>query len=182
MIKFNYSNEVKKEMKRVLSFLSKGSFLILIILAIYFLANDPWRTEYKQGSVLAINYNSLPNKVVNDKTITFFGQLTAYAPTCKGCSGITASGYDVRDGNIYYNDAKYGKLRIVAADPKIPLGTVVKISAHQLYDYTFMAIVLDRGSAIKGELFDLLFESEEGLNETVGRLKNVKYEILRYGW
>lgn len=183
MIKFNYLNEVKKEMKRVLSFWCKLSCLVLIFLSIYFFLNDPWRAKYKQVQVLANNYNSIPNKVISDdNTIIFYGQLTAYTSTCKGCIGFTKSGYDVRDGNIHYYDAEYGKLRIVAADSMIPLGSIVKITAHQLYDYTFMAIVLDRGKAINGDLLDLLFENEEEINKTMGRLNNVRYEILRCGW
>ncbi len=169
-------------MKRVLSFWCKLSLLALIFSVLYFFVNDPWRKDYQQATILAIDYNSIPYKVINEDSLnTFYGQLTAYAPTCKGCSGITKSGYDVRHGNIYYYDLEYGKVRIVAADPKIPLGTIVKITSNY-FDYPFLAIVLDRGQAIKGDIFDLLFENDERLSEDIGRLKNVKYEILRYSW
>ena len=37
---------------------------------------------------------------------TYNGPMTAYGPDCVGCIGITASGYNVLDGNIFYNDRK----------------------------------------------------------------------------
>ena len=117
---------------------------------------------------------------------TYIGSLTGYGPDCKGCSGITASSYDVSN-TITYNDSEYGEIRILAA------GTLSENSTDQLELYSivrvsdipgmepFIAIVLDRGGNVgygKGTLFDLLFSSE---SEAMHKTNNVKFEILRYG-
>ena len=113
---------------------------------------------------------------------SFDGTMTAYGSDCFGCSGITASGFDIRNNNIYYQDKTFGKIRIVAADRSIPFGTVVRINGLKIYDEPILAVVLDRGSVIKGKLMDLAFGSEnDELVRKVGR-SNVKYDILRYGW
>lgn len=113
---------------------------------------------------------------------SYDGMMTAYGADCYGCSGITASGYDIRDNNIYYQDEKFGKIRIVAADRSVPFGTVVRISGVKIYEEPFLAVVLDRGYAIKGKIMDLAFgfQDEEDVKK-VGR-SEVLYEILRYGW
>ena len=112
---------------------------------------------------------------------TYTGNITAYGPDCKGCSGITASGYNVRNDNIYYNDKEYGKIRIVAMDKKIPFGTIIRIK--EISKEPIVAIVLDRGSAIgfsKKVYIDLLYESEKE-TLTFGK-KKATFEILRYGF
>lgn len=117
---------------------------------------------------------------------TFTGEVTAYGPDCKNCSGmVRCKPYqDVRNGNIYYNDdADYKNLRIVAADSSMPCGTIVKISGlvkgKDIIEEPIIAIVLDRGSAIKGNILDLLFESEEEAFP-IGR-QSVKIDVLRWG-
>ena len=110
----------------------------------------------------------------------FYGELTGYGPDCIGCIGITSCNPypDVRNGNILYKDKKYGNVRILAADKKYDCGTIIEIE-HDVFEKPITAIVLDRGSAIKGNLFDLLYESEKG---SLGRTKDVKYSVLRKGW
>ncbi|WP_341302253.1 3D domain-containing protein [Lysinibacillus sp. FSL H8-0500] len=77
---------------------------------------------------------------------------TYYGHDCRGCSGITATGINVRN-RIYFNH-----LRIVAVDPTIiPLGTIVEIQTP--YE-RFKAIAADKGGAIKGHRLDILVESE----------------------
>lgn len=142
------------------------------------------------------NYiNNKDNLVVMDKKIeiietkmtfevlnTYEGTLTAYGADCYGCSGITSSGFDLRDNNIFYEDNKFGTLRIVAADKGVPLGTVVRISNVKIYDKPIVAIVLDRGYAIKGNIMDLAFGFQDDPDvKKIGR-SNVVYETLRYGW
>lgn len=108
------------------------------------------------------------------------GIITAYGPDCKGCIGITASGYNVRN-NIYYNDKEYGKIRILAADKSLPFGTIVRIK--DLFSEPILAIVLDRGSAIgfkKKSNFDLLYKSEKDTN-SFGKRK-ATFEIIRKGY
>lgn len=131
-------------------------------------------------------YNSVPRNLVDAHAIdTFTGELTGYGPDCIGCGGyvygIRNGRQDVRNGNIYYNDGTFGEIRIVAADEKFPFGTIVRITAPRISENPIIAIVLDRGSAIKGHRLDLLYENEEA-TKVVGLQKNVKYEILRYGW
>ena len=113
---------------------------------------------------------------------TYKGNITAYGPDCKGCSGITASGYKVKN-TIYYNDKTYGKVRIVAADKSLPFGTIVRISDLSIFNEPIIAIVLDRGSAIgfnKSVYFDLLYQSEKASN-SFGKRK-ATFEILRRGY
>ena len=110
---------------------------------------------------------------------TYHGYITAYGPDCKGCSGITASGVNVKK-SIYYHDKKYGKVRVVAADKKIAFGTIVRIKYGSK---SIIAIVLDRGSAIgfnRNALFDLLYKDEKSSN-TFGK-KKATFEILRNGY
>lgn len=81
-------------------------------------------------------------------------EATAYIALCdSGCSGITATGIDVRD-SIYH-----GGDRIIAVDPSsIALGTRVEI---RLADgTTFTAQAQDTGGAIKGAKIDVLVATE----------------------
>lgn len=77
---------------------------------------------------------------------------TYYGADCRGCSGKTALGYDVR--NTIYVEG----LRVIAVDPSvIPLGSIVEVQAPY---GTFKAIAGDTGGAIKGHIVDILVESE----------------------
>lgn len=116
--------------------------------------------------------------------IQYDGTMTAYGPDCVGCSGRVSCSPrpDVRNGNIYFTDSEYGEIRIVAADKRVPCGTIVKVSGAKgnLVDSTFYAIVLDRGGVIKETLMDLLVIDEETSSD-FGRQK-VTYKVLRWGW
>lgn len=125
---------------------------------------------------------------------TFTGSLTGYGPDCYGCGGKTSTGYDLRK-NIYYEDAEYGTIRIVAADKYFPFYSIIRISNVPGMD-PFIAIVLDRGGDVgwyrnsetgeimfnsqKGTLFDLAFTTEKDPN-ILGKTNNVKFEVLRSG-
>ena len=121
----------------------------------------------------------------DEKVLAIYkGNITAYGPDCAGCTtGKTASGYNVLNGNIYYNDKEYGKLRIVASDKSLPFGTIVRIKGLDITDMPILAIVLDRGGAIgfdKKVYFDLLYKSE---NDTLSfGIKYATFEILRRGY
>ena len=135
-------------------------------------------TKKAQVNKKEVKKANIKNKVL----ATYTGNITAYGPDCKGCIGITASGYNVKN-TIYYNDKEYGKIRIVAADKSLPFGTIVKISNLSNYKSPIIAIVLDRGSAIgfnKKAYFDLLCNSERESN-SFGRRK-ATFEILRKGY
>lgn len=129
--------------------------------------------------------------VVKEETIktetsieTFTGSISGYGYDCYGCtSGRTASGYDITNGNIYYTDNTYGKIRILSGDSKYPFGTIVKIS-NFLNEGSFYAIVLDRGSDIglsKRIQFDLVYPSN-GDAKSLGIQKNVTFDIIRLGY
>ena len=113
---------------------------------------------------------------------TYYGPMTGYGPDCRGCIGITASGYNVLK-NIYYDDKEYGQVRIVAADKTLPFGTIIRIKDLNVFKDDFYAIVLDRGSAIgfnKNSYFDLLYPSEK---DTFFFGKHyATFEVLRIGF
>ena len=112
---------------------------------------------------------------------TCTGNLTGYGPDCVGCGGKTSTGYDLTQ-NIYYEDAEFGIVRIVAADKYFPFYSIIRISGVPGMD-SFLAIVLDRGGNVgfdKGTLFDLAFSTEKDPN-ILGLTRNVKFEVLRSG-
>lgn len=87
----------------------------------------------KQLLVEATAYTNNP-----EDTITFDGRV------------LTRSGYDVTDTILYEG------MRIIAVDPSIiPLGTRVYVEGFG------MAIALDTGSAIKGNIIDILMDTKE---------------------
>lgn len=87
---------------------------------------------------------------------------TAYTAYCKGCSGTTAYGINLRENP---------HLKVVAVDPNvIPLGTRVWVEG---YGY---AIAGDTGGAIKGNKIDVFIPSyDEAMQWGV---KKVKVKIL----
>ena len=101
-------------------------------------------------------------------------KITHYGYDCKGCSGTTASGYNVRN-TIYYNDPTYGRLRIVAIKG-LPLYSIIKIKNYDGQD--ILAIVLDRG--VGNGVIDLLVENEK-VASRLGIRKNIEIEIVRSG-
>lgn len=112
---------------------------------------------------------------------TFTGTLSAYGADCPGCSTRTSSGFDISK-SIYYNDKKYGNVRILAGDRKYPYGTIVNL---KLSDKTeIKGIVLDRGGNIgigKKFQFDILLNSQKEAYK-FGTRKNTTFEILRLGY
>lgn len=110
----------------------------------------------------------------SSNTLTY--KITHYGPDCSGCSGTTASGYNVSN-TIYYNDATYGQVRVVATSREIPLYSIIKLYNYKLGgDIT--AIVLDRG--VGSGIIDLLVESEAQASQ-FGIQRGVQIEILRSG-
>lgn len=87
---------------------------------------------------------------------------TAYTAYCNGCSGKTATGFDLRSNP----DAK-----VIAVDPRvIPLGTKVWVEG---YGY---AVAADTGGAIKGNKIDVFFPDKSQAYKW-GR-KKVKIRVL----
>lgn len=164
-------------------------FSLIIIVAItsvtmtfYYAVKYDGINNEKRLITTALRYDTYISEETNVLK-EIIGEMTGYAANCPGCLGtVFCAPYpDVRAGNITFLDQEYGEIRIVAADPSIPCGTIVRITTN-LYGEPIIAIVLDRGSAIKGDIFDLLFKEDENINSLVGRQKNVKFEILRFGW
>lgn len=143
--------------------------------------NVPIKEEAKE-EVEVVEEKTNNNTVIE----TLVGSLTGYGPDCIGCTSMqTASGRYIGEGNIYFDDPVYGRIRILAGDSSYPFGTIVKISNVDFYnDEPFYGIVLDRGGNIgKGKrfLFDLLFASENDAAK-MGSEVNIKYEIIRLGY
>lgn len=95
------------------------------------------------------------------KTITV--NASAYTANCKGCSGITASGLNLK---------KNPNVKAISVDPKvIPLGTKVHVEGYG------EAIAADTGGAIKGKKIDVFYSSKtKALNW--GR-KTVKVKVYQ---
>ncbi len=146
-------------------------------------------TEYKKATaeevipVIPVNTMEEAAQYGPTNPVSFVGQMTAYKSNCAGCTGKVSCPprQDVRNGNIYYNDAVYGTVRIMAADPHIPCGTIVKITNLTFTPEPVIGIVLDRGGLIKGNIMDFLIGENEDMN-LVGRQRNVSYEVVRWGW
>ncbi|WP_075620351.1 G5 and 3D domain-containing protein [Paenisporosarcina indica] len=92
----------------------------------------------------------------------FYVSATAYTAYCNGCSGITATGIDLRSNP---------SLKVIAVDPEvIPLGSKVWVEG---YGY---AVAGDTGGAIKGMKIDLFMPTTDQAFG-FGR-KKVKIKIL----
>ena len=92
----------------------------------------------------------------------FYVSATAYTAYCNGCSGITATGIDLRSNP---------GLKVIAVDPSvIPLGSKVWVEG---YGY---AVAGDTGGAIKGMKIDLFMPTTDQAFG-FGR-KKVKIKIL----
>lgn len=143
--------------------------------------------ENKHGGVDLDKLDVAPPKIVEppreNSLGVYIGTMSAYSPYCYGCSGKTAHGEDVRNGNIYYNDKEYGRIRIVAGDNSVfKFGTIFKVETPKLSVQN--VIMLDTGGQIGfGHkcLFDLLFESNEAALK-FGLAENAKFTVLREGF
>jgi len=169
-----------------------------------------FRSVFKNGEVISRDLiktevtQELVNEVVGigrGNAKVFWGTLTGYSVQCKGCTGALyypayKSGkkrwLSVDMSNIYYNYKKASISSslcstcyyIMAADKKIPGGTVIDISLPYnsvLEKGTIRAIVLDVGSAIQGKTGDLLFVNDAATFRE-GRVRSVRFTIVRWGW
>jgi len=152
------------------------------------IVQEPSVPQKEPVKEIQIKVTYSPNlEVLNTVTTleTYHGKMTAYGPDCLGCSGITASGKNVLDGNIYYEDKTFGTIRIVAADKSIPFGSIIKITGLNISSDPILAIVLDRGGMIgfeewKHSYFDLLYKSEADAM-SFGR-PTATFELIRRGY
>lgn len=87
---------------------------------------------------------------------------TSYTAYCKGCSGISKSGVNLR---------KYPNAKVVAVDPLvIPLGSQVYVPGYGL------ARAVDTGSAIQGKRIDVFIPSLGGALEWGRKPVHIKVE------
>ena len=126
---------------------------------------------------------------------SFSGSTTGYGADCAGCSGVVAcstlsgDSHNLITDGIYYNDSKYGQVRIVAASfSKFSCGTIMSIDNGIIEP--FLAIVLDTGSAMRNAwkngniLIDIAFsyENSVGIHDATNKSGNVKFKVYRNGW
>ncbi|REJ09646.1 3D domain-containing protein [Halobacillus trueperi] len=98
----------------------------------------------------------------NDVVKEFTAEATAYTAYCTGCSGVTATGIDLRANP----DQK-----VIAVDPNvIPLGSKVYVEGYGT------AIAGDTGGAINGNRIDIFMPSREDALD-FGR-QSVKVQVL----
>ena len=153
------------------------------------------KTETKQEKVEVV-VNEQPVEQVQSNVIeTFTGRLTGYGPDCAGCSGYgnlacrtkEKGTFILKTNGIYYNDSKYGKVRILAAaTSKFRCGTIITVTKPG--QTPFNAVVLDTGGSMRkawsqGNVWmDLAYSTEAmaGSDNLTGH--NIKFEVLRYGW
>lgn len=92
------------------------------------------------------------------KTLTVTA--TAYTPYCAGCSGVTATGINVKANP---------NMKVIAVDPRIiPLGSKVWVEGYGT------AIAGDTGGAIKGHKIDLLMPNNSQANSWGVRTVTIK--------
>lgn len=149
-------------------------------------------TNYPNDKTDSNNIGGNTTVIINPSEKVFVGSkisgnMSAYGRDC--CSidpnrqGITASGYNIKISGMYYPDATYGRVRILASDKNFPLYSIIKI--NDPIDGEYKAIILDRGDKNIGIdrkfMFDLVVESQEWARLYYGVHKNINFEILRIG-
>ena len=134
----------------------------------------------KNGKITDESWEDISSDLEVEVLETHVGNLTGYGADCYGCSGKTASGFDLRE-TMYYEDSEYGTVRILAADPMFSFYSIFRITIPG--EEPFIGIVLDRGSNVgygRGTLFDLAYISEDD-PDLIGLTRNVTFELLRSG-
>jgi len=137
------------------------------------LAGEDGLRNIPEADEIARRKNDRNKKVDDRKAEMIEAEATFYTARCEGCSGITKTGYDVRQ-TIYSDSGR----RIIAVDPTlIPLGSVVNIEMENGDE--FEAKALDIGGDIKGARIDVLVESKSEAFR-LGR-QSAKIEIIKEG-
>ncbi|UDK94991.1 DUF348 domain-containing protein [Lysinibacillus sphaericus] len=92
----------------------------------------------------------------------FYVTATAYTPYCKGCSGTSATGINLRSGS---------GLKVIAVDP-----SVIKLGSKVWVEGYGTAIAGDTGGSIKGNKIDILVQTDAQARNW-GR-KKVRIKVL----
>ncbi|MBR2077933.1 MAG: SH3 domain-containing protein [Exiguobacterium sp.] len=142
-------------------------------------ASDRLQRTGSRGAWIRVNYKgkagwvptknlrtvSAPKPLKSASVKTYKMKASAYTPYCKGCSGKTALGWNVRTQ----------KRNVIAVDPRvIPLGTKVQVYVGSKLLGTYTAA--DTGGAIKGNKIDILMYSHSAAIQ-FGR-KTVTVKVL----
>jgi len=122
----------------------------------------------------AANVTAVANAPSHDALDSFTASVTAYLADCPGCTGrVACNGRDVRQ-DIHFNDSTFGSVRIIAAGHQFPCGTIMDIEGIGL------AVVLDRGGAVTGNVLDILMGS--GSNPWQFGRQSLYTRVIRLGW
>ena len=171
--------------------ISKSVRGLLIIASILFIQSSTFVYESKVEnenvnknvnlSTMALKINEIEENRLYSAIDTYTGDLTGYVYNCPLCGGTLACApkYNIRDGKDYYDDAIYGRVKIVASSRNLDCGTIVRFNSSRISDEPVIAIVLDRG--VTGNSLDLLSPSLEYATHNVGR-SSITYDVLRQGW
>jgi 3D (Asp-Asp-Asp) domain-containing protein len=90
---------------------------------------------------------------------------TAYTASCKGCSGITYTGINLK---------KNPNAKVISVDPKvIPLGSKVYVPGYG------EAIAADKGSAVKGNKIDVFIPNKQRALQWGSKTIKVKVYIKK---
>lgn len=92
----------------------------------------------------------------------FYVTATAYTPYCKGCSGTSATGINLRSG---------AGLKVIAVDP-----SVIKLGSKVWVEGYGTAVAGDTGGAIKGNKIDILVQSDAQASKW--GVKKVRIKVL----
>lgn len=155
--------EGKKGMtKRTYEIISENGKPVSRILISEVVAQEPTKKVVAVGTKVVTASVSRGTTAAPSGGKEFYVSATAYTAYCNGCSGITATGIDLRSNP---------GIKVIAVDPKvIPLGSKVWVEG---YGY---AVAGDTGGAIKGMKIDLFMPD---INQAYGfGRKQVKIKVL----
>lgn len=150
--------------------------------------------NYTDGTAVVLK-EAVPSivKVGSGPQGEYTGKLTGYGPDCPGCSLVGNVSCLTREGTrhslisdgIYYHDAEYGDVRILAAATShFTCGTIIKVD--NAFVEPFTAIVLDTGYDMRRAWdnnqvwFDLAFASQDSVLN--GSSNNATFSVQRWGW
>ncbi|WP_062513469.1 LysM peptidoglycan-binding and 3D domain-containing protein [Halobacillus sp. KGW1] len=116
----------------------------------------------KESTKEAVQTNTSNKGTSNDVVKEITASATAYTANCAGCSGVTATGIDLKANP---------DLKVIAVDPNvIPLGSKVYVEGYGT------AIAGDTGGAINGNKIDVYMKDRASALD-FGR-KTVKVQVL----
>lgn len=126
----------------------------------------------------------------------YVGNTTGYGADCVGCTGNVAcktregTTFNLITNGIYYNDAQYGSVRVLAADHRVfRCGTILEVDNGR--EEPFLGIVLDTGIGMRKSWenyqlvhIDIAFTTEKDpdVYNATARNQSANFEVQRWGW